>query len=160
MSRKSLNQEKLKEVLQYSPETGVFTWKKTRCRRLKVGQIAGSSSGNWGYRHIFIGRYYYSAHRLAWLYVNGTWPLDEIDHINGLRDDNRILNLRSVTKAQNMQNKMHDAKGAHCDRGRWASMITVNKKRIPLGRFDTKEEATAAYILAKKKFILFSANKI
>lgn len=96
----------LKEILNYNPETGIFTWKSRR-PRIRVGQIAGSKN-NERYVNIKIDGILYKAHRLAWLYMTGEWPKDQIDHINGIRDDNRFCNLREVTNASNQWNKTHN----------------------------------------------------
>jgi hypothetical protein len=101
-ARVPLTQSRLKELLIYDPDTGIFR------RRIACGiAVAGSTPGNinaMGYLDISIGCKRYYAHRLAWLYVYGEWPSLEIDHINCDRLDNRISNLRDVTHHQNMNN--------------------------------------------------------
>lgn len=98
-----LTQDRLRELLHYDPDTGVFTNIKPR-HRVKVGDIAGSNSGK-GYLQIQIDQKRYSAHRLAWLYTYGRFPEEFIDHINGNPSDNRIVNLREVTQRENLQNR-------------------------------------------------------
>src|SRR6202035_4009666 len=98
-----LTAERLREFIHYDPLTGVFTWLVLPvCRgprfvgrgpnQVRVGGIAGCVSKSNGYRRIKIGGHPYCAHRLAWLYMTGTWPKDEIDHINRVRSDNRFCN--------------------------------------------------------------------
>src|SRR5712664_3026918 len=98
-----LTAERLRELLNYDPETGIFRWDVVR-RGCGIGKEAGTSVSA-GYRQISIDRRAYSEHRLARLYVHGHWPLDEIDHINGVRDDNRLSNLRQATRSENAQNQ-------------------------------------------------------
>lgn len=97
-----INQKRLKEVLDYDPATGVFTWRVELNARGKVGDPAGCNS--WGYRVIRIDGRLYGAHRLVWLYVHGRWPDAMIDHVNGDRSDNRIENLREANSVQNAHN--------------------------------------------------------
>ena len=97
-----LTQERLKEVLDYEPETGVFTWKQNYQKRF-IGKRAGSFTHE-GYRRITVDRKEYRAARLAWLYVHGEWPSEVIDHINRDRSDDRISNLRDVSPRVNSKN--------------------------------------------------------
>ncbi|MGY8831687.1 MAG: HNH endonuclease signature motif containing protein, partial [Pseudomonadales bacterium] len=94
--------ERLKEVLDYSPETGHFTWRINK-RRARTGDIAGSVVAH-GYILIRVDQTRQLAHRLAWFYVHGRWPDKNIDHINGQTADNRIANLRQATCAENLKN--------------------------------------------------------
>ena len=89
-SEKSLTAERLREVLDYDPDTGVFTRKVRTASSVKVGDVAGSLNGK-GYIRIRVDGRLYFAHRLAWLYVHGEWPVDQVDHINGIKNDNRIV---------------------------------------------------------------------
>ncbi len=98
-----LTAEYLRSILHYDQETGIFTWKVRTARRVKAGDVAGCSDGD-GYRLIKVQSRLYKAHRLAWLYIHGSWPKDQIDHINRIRTDNRIANLREVSNKQNLQN--------------------------------------------------------
>lgn len=98
-----LTQDRLKELFSYNEKTGIFTRLVSIGRRGKVGNIAGSK--NWdGYLLICIDNKNYAAHRLAWMYTYGSFP-KITDHINGIRDDNRISNLREVTMRENLQNR-------------------------------------------------------
>lgn len=141
-------QADIKALLNYDPETGIFTWR-VAMPASKAGAIAGRNKSN-GYREIKISGRVFLAHRLAWVYVTGALPPHQIDHINGLRQDNRFANLRAVTSSENMQNQ-RAVKGAHVHKqsGTWQSSIKVNGKSIWLGKFETAEEARAAYLAAK-----------
>lgn len=155
--KQELTAERLREVLAYDPATGVFTQKVRTSIRVKVGAVAGSLHRR-GYIHITIDGRRHFAHRLAWLYVTGEWPPDQIDHRNGIRDDNRVDNLRLANKALNMQNMREacaDNKtgflGVSPRRGKFRSTITVNGKQKHIGTFPTPEEAHAAYLKAKRQ---------
>lgn len=154
-----LTQQRLKELFKYDPETGAFTRRVGR-GSAKAGAIAGYRRRQ-GYLMIRVGRHLYYAHRLVWLYMHGKWPDDQIDHINGVRDDNRLSNLREATPAQNMQNmrnKKDGLPGSYRDKksGRWVSRIGVGGEVRYLGRFDTAEEAHEAYARAKVELHPFS----
>jgi hypothetical protein len=112
-------------------------------------------------KHDYIGirldNVLYLAHRLAWFYSYGKWPVDQIDHINGDRTDNRLINLREATNAENAQNKrIRAGKSGFCgvrkENSKWLAEIKVNYKPIRIGLFNTPEEAHQAYIAAKRKF--------
>jgi hypothetical protein len=156
-----MNQEQLKQILNYDPDTGIFTWKVANGRRVKIGEIAGRTT-NTGHRQIGINNKQYLQHRLAWLYVYGTMPSKNIDHINGIRNDNRIANLREATHLENHQNRSKTIKnstgylGVVLTRGRYIAQITVDKKHIYLGIYDTKEEAYDAYLKAKSELHTFN----
>ncbi len=99
-----ITQEKLKSILEYDSNTGIFIWLNANSNRVKNGSIAGTLM-NKGYIHIKIQGKKYLAHRLAWLYVYGIWPLKFVDHKNNIRSDNRIDNLREATNSQNICNR-------------------------------------------------------
>lgn len=155
-----LNVETLRNALDYNPETGVFLRIATSTfnPRVQVGSEAGFPCRN-GYRRIRIGRKAYFSHRLAWFYVHGEWPKDEIDHINGVRDDNRIANLRQATRTQNLGNTKLSKKNTSGIKGvifdkanaKWMAYIMVKRKFLNLGRFDSKEAARAAREVAHRK---------
>lgn len=152
----AITAERLREVLDYNPETGLFLWKMAFCRKVRVGASAGCSYG--GYKHISVDKRLYRAHRLAWLYVHGEWPAGDIDHINGNRSDNRIANLRDVSRRVNLQN-IRDPKpsnksgllGASKNGKFWAAVIRTNGKRLFVGNFPTPEQAHHAYVEAKRR---------
>lgn len=151
-----LTQERLKEVLFYEPETGIFRWR-VNYGHAASGSVAGNVN-NHGHRRIKIDFKHYYAHRLAWLYVHGTWPADKIDHINNDHDDNRLVNLREASQSQNgancgayRSNKL-GIKGVHmAPNGRYIAQIRTSGKRRCLGRFSTAEEASQAYQAAARE---------
>ena len=150
----------LTSILHYCPETGVFTWKLPR-PKIQVGKEAGYLKKNRGYIYIEIDGKSHSAHRLAWFYMTGCLPQNQIDHINRNRADNRFQNLREATCAQNRANSKHSNK--HGMKGvrlcswvpegkrRWTAQISHNKKVIHIGSFHTAEEAHAAYCRVAKE---------
>lgn len=149
-----MDASKVREILHYSPETGIFTWKASR-GGVKAGTVAGCIRTTDGYWKIGS----HLAHRLAWLYVHGEWPADQIDHVNGDRRDNRLCNLRAVTQQQNLHNvKPHKDNEAgrkgiylHKRTGRYRARIMVNGRQRHLGYFDTADEAYRAYCVAAEK---------
>jgi hypothetical protein len=156
-----IDQSLLKSLLRYDRETGEFFWLHFSGRRGKAvpGSKAGST-GKRGYIYIGIAGHSYQAHRLAWLYVHGSWPDNLIDHINGDPLDNRICNLRLCDHSLNMANRGAPAnntsgvKGVVWDRsrGKWAARICVNYKTINLGRFDNIGAAASAYSKAASRY--------
>ncbi|KRG69245.1 hypothetical protein ABB29_12065 [Pseudoxanthomonas dokdonensis] len=156
-----LNADELRKHVLYDPETGFFVWATNgRGRTKRVGERAGSAHSN-GYIRIKILGQTYFAHRLAWLLSSGDWPAEEIDHINGNRDDNRIDNLREATVQQNRWNthgipkrrKHSRFKGVTKEHrsNRWISQIFHDGKPIRLGSFDTEEQASEAYLSAARR---------
>lgn len=112
--------------------------------------------GRDGYIAIRVCGKKYKAHRLAWLLMNGKWPDGEIDHINGVKTDNRYVNLRDVSKAENMRNQHFAHKGsqsgllgAYKDKGMWRAQIKKDGVAHSIGWFKSKEEAHQAYLKAK-----------
>ncbi len=151
--------EYLRSILDYEPETGIFTWKVRAASNVKVGDAAGCQNGD-GYLRITVQSRKYKAHRLAWLHFHGVWPKDQLDHINRNRADNRIANLREVTNKQNMQNAgkySHNTSGhpgVYWDkkRSKWRATIRHNQKLIHLGYFSILEDAIAARKAAEKLY--------
>lgn len=150
-----LTLERLKELYNYDPETGVFTRKVKSSNGLLPGTVAGSPKGN-GYLRIQIDGKVYQCHRLAWLYVYGVWPENQIDHINHVRDDNRICNLRDVTAKQNSRNvKLSEnndsgAKGVYYEGNKgYSARIWFDGKSKRLGLFPTFEKAVEARKVAE-----------
>ena len=157
MSDNILTQERLKELLNYDPETGVFVWIKKPANQINIGDAAGNLNLD-GYRRICLGGAEFRAHRLAWLYMTGSFPPDEIDHINRDRADNRFANLRAATSSENKHNagkrkrNICGYKGVSYDKHakKWRAQIAFNRVLKHLGLFLTPEEASAAYLAAQK----------
>ena len=159
-----LTQDTLQDVLDYDPKTGEFRWLVKPSARVAVGQRAGSLDAK-GYRVIGLANKVYKAHRLAWLYVYGEWPVSDLDFINRDPACIRIKNLRPATKSQNGGNakaRKDGLKGAHFHKRsqRWQSSVNFNGKQFWLGYFDTEAEAHAAYCKAARKYYseFFSAG--
>lgn len=147
----SLTLDRLKSVLAYDSETGIFTWL-AKPRRRSMDLIAGTENGG-GYRQICIYQKVYKAHRLAWFYVYGKWPSGQIDHINGMRSDNRISNLREATHSTNQanakkrssSNSPHKGVTYHVASGLWHARVTKERKLAFSGYFNSPDEAAKAY---------------
>ena len=145
----------VQELLSYNASTGVFTWRERRGGRATAGSVAGTYDGK-GYVAIRIGRKSYRAHRLAWLYVTGEWPPNQVDHRNGNRADNWWTNLRLATNSQNAHNcgkRRHNTSGVkgvywHTQSGCWRAEIRHGGRKRYLGSFADKETAHAAYVAA------------
>ena len=141
-----INQEHLKDLLHYDPETGVFKWKDTFGWKAKRGTIAGGINGS-GYIYIRLKRKKYRAHRLAWLYTYGKFPEDQIDHINRDKTDNRLVNLRAVSGKENSRNQFiptnntsgHIGVSWDTEKNRWRVQIA----KVSYGRFKSKGDAVA-----------------
>lgn len=150
-----LNLEFFQSLLDYNPKTGQFTWKVKRAAAVNAGDVAGTTHKK-GYIIIRILNKNYKAHRLAWLFMKGEWPDGHLDHINRVRNDNRIENLRIATFAENNWNagirtdNTSGVKGVSQDKGsrKWRSQISINGKKVYLGTFDTEDAASAAYLSA------------
>ena len=156
-----LDQQKAISLLNYDPESGVFTRKGARGKYADGSQVGRKNC--YGYIDVVIGKSFYKAHRLAWLISKGEWPVADIDHINGDRSDNRLVNLRAVSRAENMQNqamprsKVSGFLGVtRHDDDKWRARITVAGIRFHLGVFNTPEEVSEAYLVAKKQFHIAS----
>lgn len=153
-----LAQERLKELMHYNPDTGVFTWLKSRGGAVKAGDIAGVLHHD-GYILIKINGKIYLAHRLAWLYKTGCCPADMVDHINQNKADNRWCNLREATRSQNAQNtglQVNNTSGVRgvdwCKQeGKWRVRCTLDGKRYNLGLYDDLKTAAAVASNARKK---------
>ena len=156
-----LNAVQVRELLDYDPATGFLTWKTRpnngRWNKLIAGKRAGTM-GAKGYRQTCIKDKSYREHRIIWLWMTGDWPVDEIDHINGICDDNRWENLRQASRCENMQNlKLGTTCGAIWieEYKKWKSTIVLKGKQIFLGYFDSREEAHQTYLAAKQKYHTF-----
>lgn len=151
-----LTQEELKETLSYDADTGVFVRKIRTSNAIKVGDVAGTTDAK-GYVIIRVKGVTHKAHRLAWLYVHGKWPNGEVDHINNDPGDNRIANLRDVSKSENQQNRK-SSRGCSRDGNRWKAQIRVGGEFKHLGCFSTEHEAHAAYQAAKSQLHIQKAR--
>jgi len=157
MTAPNITLERLQEILHYCPETGLFT-RRTRTNASKpIGGVTGCIANN-RYVVINVGNKVYLAHRLAWFYMTGAWPEDQIDHINGIRHDNRWENLREATRSLNCQNQRKATRtnklgvlGVCKVKNRYLAQIRVGRRNINLGSFSSPEEAHAAYLEAKRK---------
>ncbi len=154
-----ITQDELKKLFNYNHSTGIFTRLIATSRSSKVGEIAGALMCD-GYITISIYYKRYPAHRLAWLYMTGSMPKFLIDHINGIKNDNRIDNLREATPSQNGQNKRKATSGNIASgllgvswdksRNKWVARIKLNYKLKHIGFFNDKYEAHAAYLKEKR----------
>lgn len=150
--------DRLREVINYNPETGEFRWRVTLSQRALAGSIAGCNSPE-KYVRIRIDGKLYHGHRLAWLYVHGDLPPSGVDHKNLQRGDNRITNLRPATTSQNCANRGLDknntsgVKGVswYSTKGKWVAKIYCQGRKHSLGSFDSKEAAAFAYAKAASR---------
>lgn len=144
----NINKEKLKKLVTYNPKTGIFT-------RNKNNKLAGYKRSD-GYVCLTVTKTKYLAHRLAWLFMTGEWPKNEIDHDNKKRNDNRWKNLREATSLQQMGNTKlwksntsgYRGVSFHKHTKKWRA--TIKTKQI--GLFNSKEEAKKAYDLVAKEY--------
>lgn len=151
-----INEKNVKTLFNYDPQTGRLKWRVSPSAKVRVGDDAGSIKD--GYRLIAYKGKRYRAHRIAWLYFYMKRPVGFIDHINGVKSDNRISNLRDVTNAENLQNMRKPMKGNKsgylgvCNEGsRFRALIMVDGKQERIGVFDTAEEAHSAYVKRKRE---------
>ena len=162
MPKRTLAQSRLKELLNYNQDTGIFTWiSPPKNHAGLLGKTAGTLTPSRGKTYVCIGidGVIFRAHRLAWLYVYGKMPEKNIDHMNGIELDNRIFNLRDVSQLSNSQNHNKKA-GKRNPVGvrkvpnggvNWEARITSNGETTHIGTFETKENAVNAYKNARLK---------
>jgi hypothetical protein len=154
-----LTQQEVKDVLRYNPDTGDFTWRVSRRGTARAGSVAGSINDRGYWRVMYCGKSHY-AHRLAWLYMHGEFPPGEIDHINHIKDDNRLSNLRLATSKDNNRNRGLSSSNTsgftgvvwHKRNCKWRAQMKRNCKSITLGEFDNIEDAVAARRAANIKY--------
>ena len=151
------------ETLSYCPDTGKVTWRMDvdTMKGVAHSRIPGKEVGcvtKEGYRQACIGNKSVYIHLIAWFLHHGKWPSGVIDHINGDKLDNRISNLRDVSIAENIQNQRRANKrsttgvlGVQNSYGRYKASIRLKGQDFDLGKFDTKEDAHAAYLQAKRQ---------
>ncbi len=143
-----ITQEELKKIVSYDIDTGRFTWINSKKKTLN-GTLTGSLTEQ-GYRQIQLSKKTYKEHRLAFLYMTGSMPINQVDHINGNKTDNRWINLRDVTQSENQRNRKISSNnstgaiGVYETKCGFKASIFFNKESIELGRFPTYEEAYAA----------------
>lgn len=176
------SQELLQELLHYDPIVGTFTWKVRDVRHFKTehqsktwntkyaGKPAGyvkRSGGDLYYLLIGISDNKFMAHRLAWMYINGKEPKDQLDHINGVTADNRIVNLREVDNQANGKNQKLNCRNTsgrvgvsryHYNKSKWIAIITNDQKQDILGIFDNFDDAVKARERAEKKYNFHSGH--
>lgn len=156
--KNTITLEEVSKLLTYDPKTGDFHWAVNRGGKTKAGDKAGWSS--LGYTIIRIGGVNFKAHRLAWLFVHGEMPNGHLDHINRIRNDNRIKNLRIATPSQNIGNSKMPSTNSSGVKGvswcakakKWIAFIAVNSRNRNLGSYETIQEAAAAYKGAAKVY--------
>lgn len=160
--RKRVTQERLREVLNYDPETGMFTWRVPRKGTGGVGSVAGRVNPGNGYIDICVDYRRYLGHRLAWLYMTGEWPTNDVDHKDRVRTNNAWSNLRAATRAQNLANAGRRRgvrtpyKGIQkAGKTSWQAVISVCGVRRCLGTYPTAEQAAEAY---KRAAVLFNGE--
>lgn len=160
-----LTQAELKSFVKYNSKTGIFTWLNPLSNRVKVGDVVGFKSNLYLATSILAKRHY--LHRLAWLYMYGENPPQFIDHINGIRSDNRILNLRLASNLENNQNQKYPQshntsgfRGVHVRKdvviNKYGAKIKFKGKVTYLGHYKTLEEAYEVYLQAKRKLHPFN----
>lgn len=154
-----LTYNELKELLCYDPNTGEFYRKKKSCNGAIENKIIKIKPLR-GYISIWVKSRRYRAHRLAWLYMYKQWPQNDIDHINHIRNDNRISNLRQATGQENSKNQSlmclntSGVSGVYWDNinQKWRVQININRKKKALGRFTDKFEAICVRLSANNKY--------
>lgn len=159
MESNSLTAERLRELLRYDPETGLFTRLAAHTTK-RLGRVVKGGDNGDGYGRVTLDGSRYYLHRLAWLYMTGAWPTQEIDHCDGDKSNNRWSNLRDVPVQVNRQNRRSAERTSAtqvlgvsvCARtGKFVAQITNHNRNVYLGRFKTAPEAHDAYIRAKRQ---------
>lgn len=148
--------EEVREKFTYDPATGHLT-RKVKCGKWRAGARVGSTDGK-GHRQVRFQGKLYLEHRLIWLLVHGEWPAAELDHINRVRDDNRLCNLRECSHSQNMKNQGrkntnssgHTGVSFYKPHGKYVAYITCDGQRKHLGYFEALEDAIAARAAAER----------
>lgn len=166
MTKQILTQEQLKQQLHYDQDTGIFRWACIK-RGVSLGKLAGFNGNSKKYSVIGINKKEYYSHRLAWLYMTGSWPKEQIDHINGIKNDNRWINLRIANNLENNRNKgisksnTSGHKGVHwcANVKKWRATVGHNGKVLHLGVFSDIDLAVQAYQnFCKENYGAFYSN--
>jgi hypothetical protein len=157
MTSSQIGADRLREILDYDKGTGLFTWRVKTSNRAVVGKVAGAVTKH-GYIQIQIDGKIYLAHRLAWLHVHGEWPSHQVDHIDQVRGNNAISNLRPATATQNAYNSAarpsrSGIKGVSWSKvsGKWVAHVIADKVHYHLGLFDCMNEAASVVAEARKR---------
>lgn len=154
----NLSAERAREVIDYDPETGVMTWRKTLSNRAMAGAVAGTVGKN-GYRYVSVDGHRCLVHRLAWLWMTGAWPVALIDHKDTDRTNNRWANLRDSTYKLNAENKQRALPAnkvgllgvSQGRKGRFKAQIQANGLNRWIGEYATPELAHTAYVAVKRQ---------
>ena len=155
MATADLTAHRLRQLLDYNPDTGAFTW------RVSVGRKSAFSSAGYihnnGYVMIRVDGIKRLAHSLAWLYQTSAHPCGVIDHVDGNKANNAFANLRDVSMSENQQNQSKSQRNSSSGflgvapiRNKWRAQLVVDGRQKYLGMFDTPEEAHQSYLCAKR----------
>lgn len=160
MAKADLTAQRLRDLLSYDQTTGEFRWSVRTSNRISIGNVAGNPLST-GYLQICIDGHTHTAHRLAWFYVHGVWPSGQIDHLDGVRTNNAISNLRDVPVTVNRQNLRHPKSNNKSSsylgvtfsrrRQKWVAQIVVDGRHIHIGSFQDEQTAAKAYVSAKRR---------
>jgi hypothetical protein len=157
--RNNLSVEEVRAALSYDPDTGILYWRSKLLNRRAVTGRPTSRAVNRGYLRVKLNGTYYFAHRIVWFVHTGAWPLDQIDHVNLVRTDNRFVNLREADSTGNMANRAamvpNQLKGvthvAYNATNPWQAQIVHKRKHYNLGYYPTEQAAHEAYVKAAKR---------
>lgn len=153
-----ITQQELKDALHYDPETGLFTWRRTVSSKAPKGSHPNGVDKD-GYLTLMFKGKFLRQHRVAWFYTYGVWPEKQLDHINGVRSDNRIVNLRACDEQDNNRNRAvsrnntSGVSGVSFQQGKWMVRIRTDKqRRVFFGYFDDIELAELVAAEAREKY--------
>ena len=158
-----MNADHLNECVEYNPGTGELKWRPRSCKSFNTkhaGRPAFNQTDDQGYKVGRMGKVNYKAHRVAWAIHHGEWPNGLIDHVNGNRSDNRLVNLRVVDDAANARNSARPKNNTSGATGvywfkrdrKWWVKVGFNKKAHHIGYFENLGDAIAARNAAYKEF--------